>query len=250
MSKLKNLIRESKAAKKELVVTTVRISKEKQSFIEELSDSLSISKQDVMIMLLDEGIKIAEDELKLNESEKVTGTSKFYILNTNKKNDINDQQDMIENHIAAAYYSPWKHNIEQIQNGDVIFLYSNGLGIIGYGTGSGNTLKKDRYGDINECYYQQLSNFEVLDNPLSASEVKQILGRNIVFLKTMSSLPDGKGILDFLTGQFEQIELPHKCPKCSLVAKSKSDLEKNFGFRKVKGKDLHQSWCRNCRVSN
>ena len=38
-----------------------------------------------------------------------------------------------------------------------------------------------------------------------------------------------------------------KCPKCSTVAKSESELEKLFGKRKVGKKEIPQSWCRKCR---
>jgi len=249
MSKLKSMIQESKAAKKNLVATTLRITQEQQSFIEGFSDYLSISKQDVMKLLLEEGMKVAEDELKLNENESIESSSKYYVLNTNKKNDVNDQEDMVENHIAAAFYDPWKFNIEKIQKGDTVFLYSNGSGVIAYGKGTGETLKKDRYGDVDECYYQHLDDFVLLDKPVKASDIKAVLGRNIPLLKTMSSISDGKSILDFITGEIGAATLPHACPRCNQVAKNTTDLERFFGFRSMNGITMNQSICRSCRSS-
>lgn len=198
MTDLKSLIKNSQIIKKELVASTVRIPRELNSFIEELADYLSLSKQEVMLKLLEEGVKIAETELKLNQAGEYEN-SDFHILNTNRGNDINDHDDMINNGIAAAFYDPWKYNINRIKKGDIVFLYENGVGIVAYGRGTGDTLKKDRYNDKDECHYQKLTDFQLLKSPISAAEIKKILGRNVVFLRTMSGMPDGQKILDTLS---------------------------------------------------
>ena len=195
MSDLKSLIKESKVIKKDLISSTVRMPVEIYSFIEGLADQLSLSKQEVMLKLIEEGIKIAEKELSLDENENEKSTT-FHVLNTNKRFDANDDKYMINNGVAAAFYDPWKFNIDRIKNDDIVFLYRNGVGIVGYGKGSGKTLKKDRYGDIDECHYQELKDFKCLEKPLSAIEIKKILGRNVVFLRTMSGKPDGQKIID------------------------------------------------------
>ena len=38
-----------------------------------------------------------------------------------------------------------------------------------------------------------------------------------------------------------------KCPKCGKISKSQKDIEKEFGFRNIKGITKPQSWCRKCR---
>ena len=38
-----------------------------------------------------------------------------------------------------------------------------------------------------------------------------------------------------------------KCPHCKKTANGKDELEKLFGWRKVKGKTIPQSYCRVCR---
>ncbi|MGF6854042.1 hypothetical protein [Paraburkholderia sp. CI3] len=124
------------------------------------------------------------------------GASHFHILNTNKRHRIEDHERMLNEGVAAAFYAPWKFNIDRIQKNDVVFLYENGKGIVAFGTGTGKTLKTDHQGNMDECHYQKLSDFVRLDSPLPAAESRKILGRNVVFLRTMSGAPDGQKILD------------------------------------------------------
>lgn len=199
MSDIKSMIRASKKAKSDLVATTVRIPKELQLVIEDLAEYLSVSKQDVMLKLIEEGISVAEEAITEGEINDETSTN-FYVLNTNKKHDLNDHREMLSEGIAAAFYDPWKFNINKIKKNDTVFLYENGVGIVAHGKGSGETLKKDHYGDKDECHYQNLVDFVVLETPLPASKIKNILDRNIVFLRTMSGMSDGQKILDAING--------------------------------------------------
>jgi hypothetical protein len=123
----------------------------------------------------------------------------FHILNTNKRHSIDDHERMVTDGVAAAFYDPWKFHIDRIKKGDIVYLYENGVGIVSYGKGTGTVLKMDHNGDIDECYYQELTDYRVIEKPLSASEVKKILNRNVVFLKTMSGMPDGQKILEKIT---------------------------------------------------
>lgn len=195
MSDLRSLIKESRAIKRDLIASTIRMPRELHSFIEGLADQLSLSKQEVMLKIIEEGVRVAEDELKLNENEE-GGNNDFHVLNTNRRHDVEDHDYMVTNGIAAAFYAPWKFNIDRIKKGDIVFLYENGVGIVAYGKGSGKTQKMDKYGDKDECHYQKLNDFIVLERPISAAEIKKILGRNVVFLRTMSGMPDGQKILD------------------------------------------------------
>ena len=63
--------------------------------------------------------------------------SKVYLINTNIKNNPSCVQDMINNAKCSAYYSPWKYYIEEIEAHDIVFLYSNGKGIIARGIATG-----------------------------------------------------------------------------------------------------------------
>ncbi len=197
MSDFRSLIRESRRKKNELVATTVRIPTELQSVIEEISEYLSLSKQEVMLKLIDEGVKVVE---QLIAEEEAIEDSSFYVLNTNKRHDLNAHKEMVDKGIAAAFYDPWKFNIDRIRKSDIVFLYENGVGIVAYGKGSGETLKKDNYEDKDECHYQKLIDYVKLESPISAAEIKKVLDRNVVFLRVMSSMPDGQKILDVIAG--------------------------------------------------
>ena len=205
-SKLENLIEQSSRMKKEMVPATVRMTKELHSFVDGLAEELVLSKQEILLALIEEGADFASKKLGLDkfdgstltENEKRKDTA-YFLLNTNKRHELTDQDDMLENKIAAAYYGSWKENIKRIKSGDYVFLYENAVGIVAYGKGSGKTLMKDKNEDKDQCYYQELSDFVILDEPIPANKIKQILGRNVVFLRTMTEMPTGKKLLDKLT---------------------------------------------------
>ena len=214
MSNLVELIRESKKAKKEEVVpTTVRIPMKLNSVMEALADQLSLSKQEMLLHLIEAGVKIAEDELKLDDveeeknkqaqAEKEQQSCGFYILNTNKRHGLEDHEWMLSQGVAAAFYDPWSFNIDRIKRGDVVFLYENGVGIVAYGKGTGTVLLADYGDDVEETRYQKLDDFKVLSKPLSATEIKKILARSVVFLRVMSAMPDGQKVVERILSQEE-----------------------------------------------
>ncbi len=195
MSKLKTLIRNSKNTKKdELLPATVRMPKELHAVVDELAEQLGLSRQEMLLMLIDEGATTALDEL--NNVDEGPENFGFHLLNTNKRHSIETHDWMVENGYAAASYAPWKFNIERIREGDIVFLYANGVGIVAFGTGTGKVEIKDYDGDKDECYFQKLKNFTVLKKPMSASEIKKILDRNVVFLRVRSGVPDGSKLLE------------------------------------------------------
>lgn len=197
MSDLKSLIKRANSSKKELVANTIRLPRELNQFIEDLADQLDVSKHEAVLKLIEAGAEVADQMME----KEAPVLSHFYVLNTNRRHDENDHDHMLSHGIAAAFYAPWKFNIDRIKEGDTVFLYENGVGIVAYGTGTGNTLKKEKYGDPDECHYQELTDFTVLDEPLSAAEIKALLDRNLVFLRTMSALQDGQKVLDRLQQQ-------------------------------------------------
>lgn len=207
MSNLVQLIRASENAKKEeMVPTTVRIPMKLNSVMEALADQFGLSKQEMLLHLIEAGIEVAEDELKLNDLEEEKKEMpqadneqqkcRFYILNTNKRHGSTDQKWMLTEGIAGAFHKPWKLNINRIKKGDVVFLYENGVGIVAYGRGTGSVLFADYRGHVKEAHYQKLDGFKVLSKPLSAAEIRKIVARNVVFLRVMSAMPDGQKVLD------------------------------------------------------
>ncbi len=200
MSKIAQLIQQKKSNKSELVASTVRISTETHSFIEELAEHLGLSKQETLIALIDEGVAVTKGLLQLDEPDDSSTDCTFHLLNTNKRHSVEDGKIMLEKNMAAAFYAPWKYCINKIKEDDVVFLYENGVGIIAYGRATGETLVRDYDGDAGEFHYQHLNNFKILKRPLSAAEIKKILRGSIVFLKVMTSISDGYKLLEAVEG--------------------------------------------------
>ena len=103
---------------------------------------------------------------------------------------------MLRHGRAAAYFTPWKHQIERLRRGDVVFLYRSGVGIVAFGRASGR-LEIDAYhGDpraAGEEYAMALEGFTRLDTPLPAADVKRVAERNISFQQTMSAVEPRAG---------------------------------------------------------
>ena len=112
----------------------------------------------------------------------------YFILNTNSSNNEEDHSDMLTNRKAAAYFAPWKHKIERLERGDVVFLYKSGTGIVAMGEADGK-LEKAAYHNNpehrDEEYFRKLRNFQLVDPPLTAAEIKDLSGVNYVFRNTM-----------------------------------------------------------------
>lgn len=120
--------------------------------------------------------------------------SKIYIINTNQTNNPNCESDMLKNEKCAAYYSPWKYYIDEIEANDIVFLYSNGKGIIARGIATGITEVLDYEGNIDEEQYMNLDRFQVLNKPLKSSEMTDIVGYAIKLNQTVVTLPHRFGI--------------------------------------------------------
>ena len=120
----------------------------------------------------------------------------YYILNTNISNSKEDHESMLKEEIAAAYFSPWKHKIENLSKGDVIFLYQSGVGIVAVGKASGKLKMRNYHSDtkhIDEEYYMKLNQFYLLKTPLSASDIKGITGINHRFMSTLFGVDSDNG---------------------------------------------------------
>ena len=190
-------IEEAKKQKEEYVATTVRIPRDLSDSISDLTELLSRSKQEVVLSLVEMGFKAALKKINEVDDEEnffKNGDIRYYLLNTNKAHNIEAHRQMVRDGHAAAFYSPWKNNIERIGKGDIVFLYENGVGIVGCGIAPGTLLKRDYEGNSEECYYQVLENYVRLESPIPASEIKKIVKRNIPFLRTMFPIIDGESL--------------------------------------------------------
>ncbi len=201
MSELINFIQESKKAQNELISTTIRMPKETYFFIEDFADSFTLSRQEAMLKLLNEGVSVAKAaEEKLSKSNETDKLVRFHLLNTNKRNSDSDHEMMLREQIAAAFYTPWKEQIDRIEDGDYVFLYESGVGIVAFGKAAGKTQTQDHEGDKDQCFYKKLNQFIKLKTPLPAREIRKILNRNVFFYITRAGVPDGQKILDKISG--------------------------------------------------
>ncbi|WP_456273156.1 hypothetical protein [Bacillus sp. AK031] len=96
---------------------------------------------------------------------------KAYLVNTNKSQNPHNEPEMLEEQKVAAYYSPWKYLINHIEANDMVYLYSNGNGIIARGFGSGII---EKAGEDDLEHNMPLLQFEQLDEPLPPSAIVQI----------------------------------------------------------------------------
>jgi hypothetical protein len=119
---------------------------------------------------------------------------KAYIVNTNQKHNPNSEPDMLRNEKCAAYYSPWKYYIDEIEANDIVFLYSNGKGIIARGIATGITEVANYEGNPSEEHYMNLDRFQIISKPLEASMITKVIEHKIMFNQTIISLPHRFGI--------------------------------------------------------
>ncbi|NMH73918.1 hypothetical protein HF078_12570 [Bacillus sp. RO2] len=117
---------------------------------------------------------------------------RVHILNTNKSYDKTCEEDMLRGQKCSAYFGHWKHLIETIKMGDLVFLYSNGNGIIARGVATGIVEIADYQGKENEEYYMHLDRFEILNPYLSSTEIKIVTNMNIDLTKRYSTLQNMK----------------------------------------------------------
>src|SRR5688572_20180487 len=119
MSRLAELIADRK--KKEAPVTlypmTVRVQECTKAFIDAFAEDMNLSRQDALVLLLDDGITSAKRLLESQQPE-AAAEANFHILNTNKEHSDDDQEMMLREHIAAAFYDPWYKNINRIKPND------------------------------------------------------------------------------------------------------------------------------------
>ena len=104
----------------------------------------------------------------------ITEYSNVFVVNTNITWSDNNYKEMLEQEKAAAYEDR-RHGINRIKQGDEIFLYHNGVGIIAYGKASGSPV------EINEEIYVKVPfkwKVNPIENPklaISAWEINEEL---------------------------------------------------------------------------
>lgn len=189
--------------KAETEAVTVRLASSTVAEIDEFSLTLGATRQEVIAELLKDALRGALELYEKEQNngalmplpvERSAGVPRYFMVNTNKKNDLNDHVYMHSNGIAAAFYDKWNYKIDILRKGDVVFLYESGVGIVGIGTASGKTDVKDKNGEKDVIHQQKLENYRKV-TPLSAREIKKITGTNLCYLQTMVSVKAEAGAL-------------------------------------------------------
>ncbi|VEJ21995.1 hypothetical protein [Neisseria animaloris] len=180
---------------------SIRLSVKEDLILQEIAESFDLSRQELLHRLITEQIIVpwkkrfeeqANEELEEVDAEQST---QYFLLNTNKVNDIDDHDFMLEKQVAAAFEDGYKEKIAKFKKGDWVFLYESGQGIVAFGQASGKLEKAPHYGREDKTYYQRLEGFTRLSKAIKASEVKRILNRSFPFAQTLARIADGEKLL-------------------------------------------------------
>lgn len=198
---IQNLENEFVEKNQEKTTFSIRLSVKEDLILQEIADSFDLSRQELLHRLITEQIIVpwkkrfeeqANEELEEVDTEKST---RYFLLNTNKVNDIDDHDFMLKNQMAAAFEDGYKEKIAKFKKGDWVFLYESGQGIIAFGQASGRLEKAPHYGREDKTYYQRLEGFTRLSKAIKASEIKRILNRSFPFAQTLAQITDGEKLL-------------------------------------------------------
>lgn len=203
-NQLKNEQLESK-----LVPVTVRFEPDDISELEELVQQLNMTRQNLIIEFVREGIRTAQSVIREECAEDVIddispntqNEPHYYLLNTNTQDPgtgMRDHENMLQNGIAAAFFEDRKTNIDRLKKGDVVFLYQSKVGFVAVGKADGKTIVSDYFdheGEVyeGETYSQQLLEFKRLNHPITARESREITKSNLPFLRVMSRISKAPG---------------------------------------------------------
>lgn len=190
-SRINEILAEQKQKAQELTAMTIRVPSPMKAYIENLAEQLNMSRQDTLILLLEDGMETSQ--LALEKTTQEEKPSRFFVLNTNLRHSDEDHEKMLNEGLALASYTPWKEQIKRIKKGDVVFLYANSIGIVGFGEASGEITVQDhkKLGD-QEVFVQKLIDFKKLEKPIPAKDVRKALGYDHIFIKTLAALPNDK----------------------------------------------------------
>lgn len=200
---IENFINSKTQQKAETEPVTVRLASSTIAAIDEFSLTLGITRQEVIAEFVNDSLDralIHYEKMQNNPDlaepliECENGAAKrYFILNTNRSHSDEDHFNMVKNGIAAAFYNGWKHKIDVLRKGDVVFLYESKAGIVGAGNASGVLEILDKPDEADAVHQQALTDYKNV-GPMSAREIKKLTGTNMRFLHTMFnvSVRDGE----------------------------------------------------------
>lgn len=198
---IKSLENEFVEKNQEKTTFSIRLSVKEDLILQDIAEYFDISRQELLHRLINEQIITpwkqrfeaqVNEELELDTEQ----TTQYFLLNTNKVNDVDDHNFMLNQQVAAAFEDGYKEKITKFKKGDWVFLYESGQGIVAFGQASGKVEKSPHYGREDKTYSQHLDGFTLLPKPIKASEIKQILNRSFPFAQTLAQIVDGEKLLE------------------------------------------------------
>lgn len=195
-----DFLNQEKKSQSELVSMSIRVTQEEDAKIKDLADYADMTRQDIIYEVLKKYIFTAWDELYKNglididlESDSSV-KNKYYLLNTNKGNDIEDHKRMLRDGIAAAFEDGYKEKIDSITPGSIVFLYESGKGIVAYGTADKEVMVEAHNGRPGKTHFRRLKQFIRLKMPISSKDMNKILERRLIPVQTLICLKDGENL--------------------------------------------------------
>mgnify|MGYP000623580878 CR=1 FL=1 len=189
------------------ITLSLRLSVKDDLILQELADALETTRQEIINSLIQKYIiedwnrkRLSDKQMEDEQSESIADNEVcYFLLNTNSANDTNDHKYMLSNKLAAAFEDGYKEKINRIKQGDYVFLYASGKGIVAYGQANGTVEKTHHYGVEDKTYFQRLDSFvDLTTQPIKARQVKSILGRSFPFAQTLARIIDGEKLLKAL----------------------------------------------------
>jgi len=124
-------------------------------------------------------------------------THKSFMVNTNFNNNKDSHFDMLRNKEVAAFYTGWKEQMYNLQEGDTVYLYQSGVGFVARGLVSSDVKISEFENHKNEKYSRDLDNLILNFKAISAKDFKKLTNSGCNFRKTLIELSEKQSqILD------------------------------------------------------
>lgn len=177
---------------------TIRVTQEDDAKIKDLADYAEMTRQDLIYEVIKKYVLPAWDELYKNELSDIDldsgkeSNKSYYLLNTNKGNDIEDHRRMLRDGVAAAFEDGYKEKIDKIKTGSTVFLYESGRGIVAYGQADKEVKVEAHNGRPGKTHLRRLNQFTLLKTPISSKDINKILERKLIPVQALIRLKDGE----------------------------------------------------------
>lgn len=121
---------------------------------------------------------------------------KFYMINTNRKLNPSgsDEKAMFDEQKVSLFHDKHKQKINLLQDGDIVFFYSNGNGVIGCGQVMGKTLKKSYQKSTDAEFYKKLKFVTKLSEPITVDQMTKMFGKRQPTLRSFIPMSKEKGL--------------------------------------------------------